>query len=227
MLEIIIDIILCAIIVFGIVFGLKRGFILMAVRPVKSVAAFAIAIALCGAVASAIVTPIIEAPISNYVRDFLYENCSALTAENVNEELPTLIKIAAAVFGIDIGEIATDGASVVDAIVENLTAPVISVISSIIAFIALFIVAKILLGIAIWLVSLIFSKGVFGLLNKVLGCVFGALASVLASWCLAVVLELVFHLPVFEGNELISAFEGGFVYKFFNTYNPIELLLSF
>lgn len=228
MLEIIIDVILCALIVFGVVFGVKKGFINLAARPVKAVAAIVIAFSCCSALATSVVTPMIDAPITNYVKDFLYDNCSSLTAENINEELPTLIKIAAAVFGINVTDVAGNATtSVVDAVVENLTGPVINVISIIIAFVALYIFSKIVLNIAFWLIDLIFKRGVFGALNRILGLVFGAAVSILASWALAAILSVIFHLPIFEGNELIANFEGGFVYKFFNTYNPIELLLSF
>lgn len=227
-MDIIIDLILCAIIAIGIVFGIKRGFIKLTAKPVKFVCALIIAFSFCSGFASAFVTPMIEAPISNYVRDFLYENCSALTSENIGEELPTLIKIAAATFGVDVNEVASNaGGEIVEAIVLNLTGPVVSVISTVLSFVGLYIISKILLNIAFWLLNLLFSGGVFGLLNKILGCVFGTALSVLLAWGIAVVLEIVFHLPVFEGNEMIASFEGGYVYKFFNTYNPIELLLSF
>ena len=228
MLEIIIDVVLLAVVFLGVVLGIKRGFIKMAAGPVKAVAALVIAIAFCSQLSALLVKPMIDAPITNYVRDFLYENCSSLTADNVNDELPTLMKIAAAVFGIDVTAVAGGATTtVVDAIIENLTNPVIDVISTILAFLALYIVSKILLNVVIWFIDLICRGGILGAFNKVLGVVFGGTVALLLSWGLAVVLEIVFHLPVFEGNELIANFEGGMLYKFFNTYNPIELLLSF
>lgn len=227
-LKIIIDVILCAVILFGTIFGIKRGFINIAARPVKFFAALAGAIALCGTFANAVVTPIINAPITNYVSDFLQKNCASLTAENISEELPTLLKIAAAVSGIDINSFAGDsGASFLDTIVNNLTAPVINVVSNIISFIVLFFILKLILGILLWVVNMMFKNGVLGVFNKALGFVFGACCSVITAWALAVVVEFVFHTPALQSNELIATFDGGIIYRFFNTYSPIEILLSF
>ena len=228
MLDIVIELLLCAIILVGFVIGLKRGFINLAAKPIKTVAALLVAFGYCTVIASSIVTPWIEAPIANYIKNFLYENCASLTAENVNEELPTLIKIAAATVGIDINEVA-DNASVgvIDAIVENLASPVVSIISNIISFVGIFIIAVIVFGVILWLLNIVFSRGVFGFFNKFVGIVFGTALSVLIAWALAVIIEIVFHSPMLAENELIANFQGGYIYKFFNTYNPIELLLSF
>jgi len=230
-LNVILNVVLCAMIALGALFGIKRGFISMAARPVKLFAALAIAFAVCGVFAETVVYPIIEAPISNYVKDFLYANCEGLTAGNVNDELPTLLKIAASMFGISISEVANSaenaGAAVLDAIVENLTAPVISVIADIISFVVVYFIAKLVLSLALWLINAIFKSGVFGLLNKTLGIIFGTACSIIAAWALVAVLEFVFHSTALQNNELIAEFEGAFLYKFFSTYNPIELLLSF
>ncbi len=227
-LDIVIDVLLVAIVVIGAIVGIKKGFIKMAAKPVKFVASIALAFAICTSVADGFITPLIEAPITNYVSNFLYENCANLTAENAAEELPTLLKIAAAVFNIDVGEVtAGAGNAVLDAIVENLTAPVINVVSVIISFILVYLVATLVFSIVLAIINAIFSSGIFGVLNKILGFVFTGAVAFIASWALAVVLEFVFHLPMLEGVELINEFNGGFIYSFFNTYNPIELLLSF
>ena len=231
LLNVILNVILCAMIVLGAVFGIKRGFISMAARPVKLVLALMIAFGACAAFADAVVYPIIEAPISNYVKDFLYANCEGLTSANVNEELPTLLKIAASIFGISINEVADSaqnaGTAVLDAIVENLTSPVISVIADIVSFVVLYFVAKLVLSLVLWFVNLIFKSGVFGVLNKTLGVIFGTATAIIAAWALVAILEFVFHSTALQNVELIAEFEGGFLYKFFSTYNPIELLLSF
>ena len=231
LLNVILNIVLCAIIVLGAIFGIKRGFISMAARPVKLALSLMIAFSACAVFAEAVVYPIIEAPISNYVKDFLYANCEGLTASNVNEELPTLLKIAASIFGINVNEVANNaqdaGAAVLDAIVDNLTSPVISVIAEIISFVVLYFVAKLVLSLVLWFVNAIFKSGVFGLLNKTLGIIFGTATAIILAWALVAVLEFVVHSTALQSVEMIAEFEGAFLYKFFSTYNPIELLLSF
>ncbi len=228
LLKIILEVLLCAIVVVGAVLGVKRGFVSIAAKPVKIIAAIAIAVSLYGTISTAIVFPLIEAPVTSYISEFLYENCASITAENVTEELPTLLKMAAGLANVDVETVANNaGSAVLDAIVEHLTAPVLNVISGLISFVLVYFVASIALSIALWFLNLLFKDGVLGALNKLLGFVFGTSLFLIISWGLAVVIDIVFHLPAFESNEMISTFEGGWIYRFFNTYNPIELLLSF
>ncbi len=226
-LNIIVNIIICAIFIAGVIIGIKRGFISLAAKPVKFFAALFIAFSLCSVFASAVVYHIIEAPITNYIKDFLYANCEGLTASNASEELPTILKISAAIFGIDIDEVAVNATNVLDSIVESLTSPVISVVSVIISFVLLYFISKILLSVLLWFLNLVFRSGVFGFLNKLLGTVFGLCLAVIAAWVFVSVFEYAIHLPMFEGNAVVSEFEGTFLYGFFNSYSPIELLLSF
>ena len=226
-LNVTVNIIIAAMFVVGVVIGLKRGFISLAARPVKFFLAIAIAFSFASSFGAAVVSPIIEAPITNYIKDFLYTNCEGLTASNATEELPTLLKISAGIFSIDIGEVANSATNVLDSIVESLTAPVISVISVIIAFILLYFVSKLLLSFALWFINLVFQSGVFGFLNKLLGTVFGLCLAIIAAWAFVAVFEYAVHLPVFASNPAVAEFEGTFLYGFFNSYSPIELLLSF
>ena len=226
-LNIILNILLSVILIFGVIIGIKKGFISLAAKPVKFVASLIIAFSLCSVFASAVVYPIIEAPITNYVKDFLYANCQGLTAANASEEIPTILKISAAISGIDVAEITGNATNVLDAIVENLTSPVISVVSVIIAFVLLYLVSKILLTVALWFFNIVFGSGVFGFLNKLLGTVVGFCFAVIIAWAFVSVFEYAIHLPMFEGNGALSEFEGTFLYGFLNTYSPIELLLSF
>ena len=222
-----VDLLLCVIMAASLVIGLRVGFVRIAAKPVKFILALVIAISVCSTAAEGIIVPLIGEPIASYVSDFLYENCAAITAENAADELPTLLKIAAAIFGIDVSEVASGATSVIDSIAESLTAPVVHVVSIAASFFLCYFAAKLVLGILFLIINKILEIGVLGLLNKILGVVFsGALGFVLA-WAVAVVLEFVFKLPALESNAVISGFEGGAIYRFFNTYNPMELLLSF
>ena len=231
LLNVILNIVLCGIIIFGAVIGIKKGFISMAAKPVKFVLALVIAISACALFADAVIYPIIEAPISNYVKDFLYANCGGITSATVNDDLPTLLKIAASLFEININEVANNaqgaGNAVLDAIVDHLTSPVISVIADIISFVVLYFVSKLVLSLAFWFINIVFESGVFGFFNKTLGIVFGTAVAIIVAWALVAVLEFVFHSTLLHDLEMFRDFEGAFLYKFFSTYNPIELLLSF
>ena len=228
-LKIIVDLILVAIIAAGVYLGYTRGFARIIARPVKFIASLALAFTACVGFADAIVIPMISAPIQGYVANFLYENCAAVTPENVIEELPTLLKIAAAAFGIDIEAIASGAvtAQIIDAIIENLTVPVIRVIGIVLSFVAVYLLGRLGFAIVFFIIEVIFAGGLLGVVNKALGVIFSSLFAIIIAWALAVSLELIFNLPAFASNEFIRSYEGGIVYNFFNTYNPMELLLSF
>ena len=115
----------------------------------------------------------------------------------------------------------------INAIVVNLIAPVIDFIAVVIAFFGLYILSKVALWIVFGFINLMFKRGILGVLNRALGFVFFGFLGIVVAWGVAVITELVIHVPAFADNAMLSTFEGGFVYKFFNTYNPMELLLSF
>jgi len=222
------EIIIIAIFAVCAFIGIKFGFIKLAAKPVKFVLALILAFTLSSVVAEKVVTPIIDEPVTNYVSDFLYSNCSDLTGDNLNEKLPTLLKLAATVTNVDLESgMDMSGADLVAAIVDKLIGPVISFVSSLIAFFAVYFVSKILLWLVFWLINSCFGNGLLGVVNRVLGFLFFGFIGIVAAWGFAVITELVIHVPAFAENPTFASFEGGLLYNFFNTYNPMELLLSF
>lgn len=222
-MNIVIEILLWVAIALGAILGIKYGFISMASKPIKLVLAIVIAFTLCTSLAEGIVAPIIEQPITNYIYNFLVENCPVLNVENVAEELPTVLKMAAGIYGINLEEVVAEnvGRDIIAEITASLASPVVQILSIIVSFVILYIVSKILVALALSLVDLIFSNGVFGVLNKVLGGISGTVISVAIAWAIAVFVEFLYHI---NGTGLENP---GVLYSFFNTYSPIELLLSF
>lgn len=226
--DFIVDAVLVLVVFIGTVLGYKRGFIAFIAKPLKFVLSLGISFGYASRFAASVVTPMIEAPATNYIKEFLYTNCQNITAENVREELPTMLKIAAATFNVNVDQVAADATgSVVDAIADKLTAPVIGVISTVISFVVLLIVLNVLISIALFIIKMLFKNGVLGIFNKGLGLIFGFAFSFVIAWVLAVGIDFAIHLPSLEANAWVQSFEGGAIYKFLNEYNPIELLLSF
>ena len=227
--NIIVDVILCAIILIGAIIGVKRGFVKIAARPVKFFASLAIAFALAATVADSFILPLLETPITNYLTEFLRENYGNLTAETAGTDLPTLIRFSAFLLGLDINEVVAEGGNeaVVDIVIDKLVAPVIGIIANVIAFIIVFIVLNILFSILFAIINAIFSRGGLGVLNRSLGCIVSAALSFSIAWGLAVIAAFVVHSDSFGSAEIFRDFTGGPIYNFFNTYNPIQLLLNF
>ena len=226
--NIVVDLILCAIMVFGVVLGIKNGFLLTVAKPVRWVAALVIAFSLASVVGESIIQPLIEDPITNQITDYLVEKCPDITPSNADDKLPTLLKIAASIVGVDVSAIKQD--SVVDfvsVLVSKLASPAVSLISTIIAFFALYLVSKIVLSIGVKLLNAIFKGGVLGALNKTVGCVFGLCFSFAIAWLFTCVFSYVVHFPMVASTSWGSSFTGGYIYRFLESITPIELLLSF
>jgi hypothetical protein len=142
-MSIFVEILLWAMLVVGVALGIRAGFIRMAAKPVKLILSLVIAISLCVTFAEGVIMPIIEKPITNYIYEFLVENCPEINIENVAEELPTVLKMAAGMYGIDLEEIVAQnaGRDILAEITTILAEPVISIFSTIISFVLLYFIS--------------------------------------------------------------------------------------
>ena len=198
----ILEILIIGILVGGSYAGIKFGFVNIAAKPLKTVASFFFAYLLCSAVGKALIAPIIQAPITNYIKSFMYENCKNLNPENVMEEVPTLIKMAGAVSknGIDISAGNTTD-EVIETVISSYTRPFSEVVAVIFAFFVLFFVGKLLIKLGIYLVNQFCSGGVLAKVNKIMGFVLAGFLSILAAWALVSILNFFFHLPFIFDNS--------------------------
>jgi len=222
------DAVLALILVLGIGLGWRRGFIRTVAKPVKLVGALVISFKLCTPLAGKWLEPILRAPIAERLTAFLTERCADLTAQNATEELPTLLKLAAGLFNIDISEVAEGaGARIIEAIVNALAAPVAHVIAIVFCFVILYFVSQLVLTVALLLLNMIFHVGVLGVANRLVGVLFGALFALLLAWGAVALSELVFGLPSMADSALVDGVRDGFLYRFFDRNGPLDLLLSF
>ncbi len=229
LVNIIIDVILVAIVIVGGFLGFKKGFILTITKPVKWLCALLLAFLLCEVVSEHIVVPLVEEPITNQITEYLLEKCGEMTKETVSEDLPTLLKLAAGVIGIDVNAFeGNDSAALIGEIVDKLALPAINLFSVIISFVVLYIIFKLCLGIVIKIVDvLIFERGLIGGINKALGAGFGAAFAFFITWIVVMIFGYIISIPAIADAEWVKEFSGGFIYKFFDSITPLDLLLSF
>ncbi len=227
-LKIILELILLGMLGAGVYLGITKGFINIMAKPVKTFASIMLAFAICGGFARIIVAPVIQKPITNYISSFLYENCSSITPETAADELPTLLKMSAAAFNIDINLITagTDG-DIITAIVSTLADPMIYVIAVIISFVIVYFLGRLIFNLALFIVDMVVKGGILGKVNKTLGIIFGICLAFMGAWAFAGFFEFILNTPIFASNEAVMTFRGGLLYRFFNSFSPIELLLSF
>jgi uncharacterized membrane protein required for colicin V production len=128
--------------------GIKRGFVKTVAKPVKIILTLIIAFSFASSFSEKTVEPRIGPSISNQVEDYILEKCGDLTPDNLDEELPTLLKISAGIFDIDIDEVMSESSAegVVSAIIEVLVSPVVRVVSIIISFVILCLISSIVLS---------------------------------------------------------------------------------
>ena len=226
--NVIIDIILIGILVVGGIIGFKRGFILTIAKPVKTFAAIFTAYALASPFATAIVQPLIQPPITNEIAGYLAKKCADITAQNANQKLPTLLKYAAGKSGIDVASLTGENSQqYIQSLVDNLASPAIHIIAVIISFVALFFLAKLLYSLLVSMVNSTLDHGVVGTLNRTLGCIFTTFFAFVIAWGLTTIFGCIVNLPAVAKTEWGSEFTGGYIYRFFKSFTPIDLLLSF
>ena len=228
LLGVLLEVVLIGILVIGSYYGFKMGFFSIAIKPIKILFGITFALSLCNMFGTHIVAPIIQAPLTNYIKEFMYNNCATLSPENVVEEMPTLLKMAGAAFNVQLADMSLMTIdSVIENIIINLTSPAVSMISIGISFLLLFFSSKLIFSWGILVINSAFNVGILGKINKVMGFVLaGALARIVA-WAFVGIVDFLFHLSAFDGVEIIRSFRGGLIYRIFNSFNPIELLLSF
>lgn len=227
--NIVFDLILLGILGAGVYMGIQKGFISTVAAPVKFVASIALALSLASVFGSIFVEPIVGPAITNKVSGILVEKYADITAETASTELPTLIKFAAAMCGVDISSVASaaDGTYIIESIVYTVTQPVVEIVSTIAGFIIVYFVAKILLDILLAFINEMFKNGIAAKTNKALGAVFTFLLAFCIAWAFTAVSEFFLNIPLIAKANWVSNFEGGLLYRFFRLFTPLDLLLSF
>lgn len=218
---------LLAILAGGVYIGIKKGFVSIMAKPVKLFASILLAIGLADGFATVFITPVIEKPVTNHIAGFLYEHCPTLTAATASEQLPTLLKISAAIFNIDINGItATSETDIITSIVRHLAHPAIHVVGVVISFVLVYFIGRLLFTLAFYLINRFCKGGIVGKANKTLGIIFGFSLAFIAAWAFAGFSEFIFNTAAFETTAMAD-YRGWLLYRFFNSFSPIELLLSF
>jgi uncharacterized membrane protein required for colicin V production len=224
----IIDIVLSLFFLFGFIIGIRRGFIRGITKIVKIFGSLFIGFKYARTLADSLIYAWIEPPITNSLTEYLTEKCAHLTASNATSELPTFLKLAASLFDVNISEVAEESAGeVIGALSASLTHPVAMLISVVISFVVLFIVSYLLFGLILGLINALFSIGPFNLVNKLIGSLFGLLMAALLAWGAVAVFGLLEGTGMFANAEWYIHFEGGPIFRFFDTYGPLDLLFGF
>lgn len=227
--DIIFDLIIVLVLALAGFIGVKVGFFNILAKPFKYVGAIVITLGFARPFGLSVVYPMIYKSVSNKVSVYLLDKCAEITQATAIEELPTLIKFAASLWGIDLESIVSgSGAqSLIQSIIDKVMEPVVGVISIVIGGIVLYILSKLLLGLALWLINSVLDNGAIGVVNKTLGCIFTLIIAFIAVWAIVGCSDFIINLPIIHNTEWGAEFTGGIVYRFFKNLSIVDLLLSF
>lgn len=226
MANIVVDIFLGILLLIGVFWGLKKGFVKAIAKPAKFILALLIAISLSSLVGERMVKPMVQKPIVNKLSDSLTAKIEKGIEDT--DDLPTLVKIAAELADVDINSLSEGHAmeEMVDAILVAVTDPILNLISSIIAFVLLFILLKIILGLVFAFINSIIDNSPVGSVNRALGSVLMAVFMFMVAWLLCMTSDIILNIPAVSRTEAAQQFTGGWLYNLFRRLSPIDMMLG-
>ena len=226
MADIIVEIVLWLILLIGCLWGIKTGFVRTVAKPAKFIMALFLAISLSSVFGSVFIKPMIQEPIITKLTEFFTEKIGEGVA--AAQELPTLVKFAASLAGVDLEAIssAEAQANMVTAIITAVTDPVLDLISSVIAFFVLYILLKLAMNLVFAIIDAVVDNGVLGVVNRALGCLVMTFMAFTVAWGLCAISDLILNIPVVNEQEWVQDFSGGMLYTFLKGLSPIDLLLG-
>ena len=115
----VLDLILPMIIVIGVLLGYKKGFFATITKPLKLVFALCITIFAAAPIINTWTRPFFSGKVQSWIYSSLMESCPNITGETATESLPTLLKLSAELFKVDLS--GTEGLSGAEAIINSIS----------------------------------------------------------------------------------------------------------
>lgn len=215
--SVVIEIIILSLLIGGGIFGYRRGLFRLAFMPIRFFVCLVFAFCFFKGVGDNLVFPAVAPAVENYLKELLAEH---IQSDNTVESLPTLLKIFVGLSTLE-GNGNTEWT--LDGLLEMLAAPFSALVSRIIAFVILFILAILMLKLTVFFVDRLFDRGIIGRINAILGVLFSCCISALLACCFVSLLDYLLFLDIFS----VGDFSGGVLFRFFREVSLIRLLLSF
>ncbi len=211
------DFILLAVVLIGMLFGLKQGFFNSIPSFVRHIAAFGLTVFISSAVIDFWTGPYFSGMIAEKVEAYIIENCPEITSETAVAMLPTALMVIAGMFGVEIpSSSGITSEEFIKTLAKVISEPIGNVIAVVVTYVALFLIITIVLKLLLMLLDVIFSQGILGWINRILGMI-------LSGGICALIAMIVANITMF----FVPDFQGGGVFNFFLKLNPLSFLLSF
>lgn len=234
--NLILDILLVALVAYGLISGWKRGFVRVVFMKMRWLTALVVSFLVARPLGAMLGRSVFEPSLAGRIKDILGgalgQELANATAYDLVSELPLALKGLLNLFGFDAAKLALDaeaaGGSILDNFASTVAAPLATVIGTVVVFIACYFVLRLTLRFIVQIVSAIFSIPGLRIINKSLGVVFGLLFSLISAWILITVLGLVFGILAGGDIAFFADFdmEKTMLAKFFYQLKPLELIFS-
>ncbi len=214
----VLDLILPIIIVIGLLLGYKKGFFATVTKPLKLVFALCLTILLAAPIINTWTRDFFTGKVEGYIFSSIMESCPDITAESASESLPALLEFMVRVFDIEFTTIEQAGSAeaVIAAISKEMALPIGNLIAVIVTYVALFFVSMILTKIVLAILNKLVKKGLLGRINKFLGLIFGGMLGIIAACIISSI-----------AYKISPEFADGAVSNFFREFNPFAILMKF
>lgn len=227
LLDLLVELVLIAVLLGGSYLGYVKGLFRLVAGPIRILGGLLLSAGLSIPIGEQVIAPIIRIPITNYIFEALYDRINLNAPSSAAEDLPTLIKIASAVFGYDVDYDSDSSADVITAIAESVALPMARLLSILISFVILLAMSGLIIRLLMRFICFLADFCLVSWFDRALGVVLSGAMSFIVAWVTVCAFDFLIHMPIFYDMNLVKDFSGGPLYDFFVGFNPIRLLLSF
>lgn len=204
-LDLLVEVILLAVIVGGLLLGYRRGFFRLVGGWARRVFCFVLSFSLCDFVGG-FLKPMIYNPIRSLSYDSLRQGSDRLLST-----LDGIVPVLSDVQGLAPDESAlTDR---IDAMADSIADSLSTLISRALGFVLLLILSGLFIKLLIYLADSFLNVGPLGIINRLLGATVSTLGAVLVAGMLASATEYAFSLDGINDSRLVADFDGGQLYR--------------
>ena len=237
------DVLIVLIFVVSILIGLHRGLLKALISFAGKIVALIIALIFSAQLGAFISTNFVEKPVRSWLinqmtadPENIETSASSVDIDKLIEDSPDFFKNICNYFGVDLNELATqyeeykydNEQTAKERIIEYMVKPVSNSVSRVIAFVILFILCMIAVGILWWLSSLITHIPIIRHFDKIGGAVFGVLSAILISFIAFAIIHIAYPYVMKDKSlaEKDAIFNRTVIYKQFYNYNPLKASFS-
>ena len=232
-IAIILDVLVCAVALWGLISGLRHGFVWICFRKFRKITAAALSVFLAKPLGSLFTQWFLSDSLTKLIMSWAnIQDTSATSPDEMIQQLPTVIRFIAEHFGLDVTALAQEayasGEGMYYHFIRETSLPIARGIGVFLAWILVFLVSLILLRILLSIGTSITELPVVKQVNALLG---GCVSLVFYAAILWISIKLIVWLSGLSAISSLSfmqdfSIEKTFVTKYIYAFQPLAFILS-